>query len=114
MNSRRFWLEPNWITTYPHIITRSVFERDLLMQTLRDAQIDSRRWWMEGCHNTPAYHKVGRLPLPNTERWVATLVGLPLSVDLDDEKIQYIAARVLAFFAERTDHGEAVLKRAAP
>ena len=24
-NTGRFWLEPNWITTYPHVITRSEF-----------------------------------------------------------------------------------------
>jgi len=99
-NTGRFWLEPNWITTYPHVITGSSSERDRLMQTLKDAQVDSRRWWMEGCHNTPAYRDVAHLPLPNTDKWVATLVGLPLSVDLDDEKIGYIASKTLPFLLD--------------
>jgi dTDP-4-amino-4,6-dideoxygalactose transaminase len=101
----RFWLEPNWITTYPHVITRSETERDRLMQALKDAQIDSRRWWMEGCHNTPAYRNVARLPLPNSENWIATLVGLPLSLDLDDEKIRYIAGKTIPFLLEAAESG---------
>jgi dTDP-4-amino-4,6-dideoxygalactose transaminase len=104
-NTGRFWLEPNWITTYPHVITRSETERDRLMQALADAQIDSRRWWMDGCHNTPAYAKVPRLPLPNTERWVANLVGLPLSVDLDDEKVRYIASKTIPFLSDDAGAG---------
>lgn len=104
-NTGRFWLEPNWITTYPHVITGSQTERDRLMQALKDAQIDSRRWWMDGCHSTPAYEKVVRLPLPNTERWVANLVGLPLSVDLDDEKVRYIASKTLPFLSDDAKAG---------
>lgn len=104
-NTGRFWLEPNWITTYPHVITGSETERDRLMQALKDAQIDSRRWWMDGCHNTPAYRKVPRLPLPNTERWVANLVGLPLSVDLDDEKVRYIASKTIPFLSDDAEAG---------
>jgi len=104
-NTGRFWLEPNWITTYPHVITRSESERDRLMQALKDAQIDSRRWWMEGCHNTPAYENVPRLPLPHTDKWVATLVGLPLSVDLDDEKIRYIASKTIPLLSDAAEPG---------
>ena len=102
-NTGQFWLEPNWITTYPHVITGSETERDRLMQALKDAQIDSRRWWMDGCHNTPAYGSVAHLPLPNTERWIATLVGLPLSVDLDDEKVSYIASKTLPLLSDTAD-----------
>jgi dTDP-4-amino-4,6-dideoxygalactose transaminase len=101
----RFWLEPDWITTYPHVITRSEAERDRLMQALKDAQIDSRRWWMEGCHNTPAYQNVPRLPLPHTDKWVATLVGLPLSLDLDDEKIRYIASKTIPLLSDAAQSG---------
>ncbi len=104
-NTGQFWLEPNWITTYPHVITGSETERDRLMQALKDAQIDSRRWWMDGCHNTPAYADIARLPLPNTERWVATLVGLPLSVDLDDEDIRYIASKTLPLLSDAAAAG---------
>lgn len=109
----RFWLEPNWITTYPHIITRSETERDRLMQALKDAQIDSRRWWMDGCHNMPAYANAPRLPLPNTDRWIATLVGLPLSVDLDDEKVGYIASKTVPFLSDAAaSGGDRILGRA--
>ncbi len=104
-NTGQFWLEPNWITTYPHVITASETERDRLMQVLKDAQIDSRRWWMDGCHSTPAYGNVAHLPLPNTERWVATLVGLPLSVDLDDEKVRYIASKTLPLLSDVAEAG---------
>ena len=30
-----FWLEPNWITTYPHVITRSESERDGLIRVYK-------------------------------------------------------------------------------
>ena len=73
------------------------------MQALKDAQIDSRRWWMEGCHNTPAYENVPRLPLPHTDKWYATLVGLPLSVDLDDEKIRYIASKTIPLLSDAAE-----------
>ena len=75
------------------------------MQALKDAQIDSRRWWMEGCHNTPAYRNVAHLPLPHTENWVATLVGLPLSLDLDDEQIRFIAGKTIPFLLEAAESG---------
>jgi dTDP-4-amino-4,6-dideoxygalactose transaminase len=112
-NTGQFWLEPNWITTYPHVITASEAARDRLMRTLKEAQIDSRRWWMDGCHNMPAYGNVARLSLPNTERWVATLVGLPLSVDLDDETVGYIASQTLPLLSDTVEAGgDRILGRA--
>jgi len=112
-NTGQFWLQSNWITTYPHVITKSEGERDRLMQTLKKSHIDSRRWWMDGCHNSPAYQKLSRYPLPNTDKWVATLVGLPLSVDLDDEKIRYIASKTMPFLMESAETGgDLVLGRA--
>lgn len=99
----RFWLVPNWITTYPHVITRSDTERDRLMQGLKSAQIETRRWWMEGCHNTPAYAGAPRLSLPHTDSWAATLVGLPLSIDLDEEEICYIASKTIQLISDTDD-----------
>jgi len=110
-----FWLEPNWITTYPHVITKSESERDGLIQGLQSAQIETRRWWMEGCHNAPAYAGAPRLPLPHTDKWIATLVGLPLSIDLDEEKICYIASKTIQLLSDADEpSGVRVLGRAMP
>ena len=53
--------------------------------------VETRRWWGDGCHRSPAFLTCPRDELPVTERLAASTVGLPFAVDLAAEDIERIA-----------------------
>jgi dTDP-4-amino-4,6-dideoxygalactose transaminase len=53
--------------------------------------IDTRRWWANGCHESPAFATCPRDSLPQTERLARTTLGLPFAVDLDVAAVARIA-----------------------
>jgi dTDP-4-amino-4,6-dideoxygalactose transaminase len=64
-------------------------------QTVAEAlgarHVDTRRWWGEGCHRSPAFADCRREALPVTERLAASTLGLPFSIDLEVGEIGRIA-----------------------
>jgi dTDP-4-amino-4,6-dideoxygalactose transaminase len=59
---------------------------------LHTGGVDTRRWWGEGCHANPAFADCPRSDLRHTDRLGRSVIGLPFSIDLDDEQIGRIAA----------------------
>ena len=59
---------------------------------LREDGVDTRAWWGEGCHRSPAFADCRREPLDVTEMLAAATLGLPFSIDLDEGDIARIAA----------------------
>lgn len=53
--------------------------------------VETRRWWGDGCHASPAFADCPRSALPNTEALAASTIGLPFSCDLSDDEIADIA-----------------------
>ena len=80
----------DWITS---VCTVALPEgsTDRVAAALRQADIDTRRWWGEGCHRSPAFAGCRQEPLPNTERLAASTLGLPFSIDMDGGEIARIA-----------------------
>jgi dTDP-4-amino-4,6-dideoxygalactose transaminase len=58
---------------------------------LDKAGIETRRWWGDGCHRSPAFLGCPREELPVTEGLAASTIGLPFAVDLAGEDIEAIA-----------------------
>ncbi|WP_197422479.1 MULTISPECIES: DegT/DnrJ/EryC1/StrS aminotransferase family protein [unclassified Phenylobacterium] len=59
--------------------------------SLAAAGVDSRQWWGEGCHASPAFADCRREALPTTERLAQSTLGLPFAIDLDGGEIARIA-----------------------
>ena len=53
--------------------------------------VETRRWWGDGCHRSPAFLDCPRVALPVTDALAAATIGLPFAVDLPPEHIQRLA-----------------------
>jgi dTDP-4-amino-4,6-dideoxygalactose transaminase len=49
--------------------------------------VETRRWWGLGCQTSPAFADCPRGELAQTDRLGGSVVGLPFSIDLDNEQI---------------------------
>jgi dTDP-4-amino-4,6-dideoxygalactose transaminase len=54
--------------------------------------VETRRWWGLGCQTNPAFASCPRGDLSQTDRLGGAVIGLPFSIDLDQEQIGRIAA----------------------
>ena len=52
---------------------------------------ETRRWWGDGCHRSPAFADCPRGELPVTDALAASTIGLPFAVDLSPDDIQRLA-----------------------
>jgi dTDP-4-amino-4,6-dideoxygalactose transaminase len=73
-----------------------------LMAFLRANQVDGIFHYIP-LHSSPGGQKFGRAAgaLPNTELLSETLLRLPLSIDLTEEQIEFVVAKIAEFFATR-------------
>ena len=58
--------------------------------------IDTRRWWGEGCHASPAFGAAPRMDLTVTETLARSTLGLPFSYDLTAEEVARVAEAVIS------------------
>lgn len=72
---------------------------DRIEARLREAGVDTRRWWGHGCHTSPAFADCPHAALPVTERLAASTIGLPFAADLDAEEIELVARTLTAALA---------------
>ncbi len=66
---------------------------------LADAGVDTRRWWGEGCHRSPAFAGFPCDGLAATERLARSTLGLPFAVDQTAEEAGRIAAALASAVA---------------
>lgn len=82
-------LSPNWVSSTCNVILP--LQADEMAELLRSEGIDTRKWWLNGCHLHQAYQHLPRdIDLSNTEWLSKSILGLPLAVDLDNLSITYI------------------------
>jgi dTDP-4-amino-4,6-dideoxygalactose transaminase len=81
----------NW-TTSVCCVNLPEGSAETVEQMLNDRGIDTRRWWGLGCHTNPAFASYPRGDLAHTDRLGRSVIGLPFSIDLDNEQISRIAA----------------------
>lgn len=61
---------------------------------LREAGIETRRWWGRGCHRQPALAGCPRTALPVTEALADSALGLPFHTDVTPADIDRIVANL--------------------
>ena len=59
---------------------------------LEAAGIETRQWWGQGCHTSPAFSNAPRMTLETTERLARSTLGLPFAADFTPEMIQRVAS----------------------
>lgn len=64
---------------------------DAVGRALAAQGVDTRQWWGDGCHRSPAFAGCRRDDLPVTERLAASTLGLPFSIDMTDDEITRVA-----------------------
>lgn len=65
---------------------------------LNDNGISTRLWWGRGCHTSPAFARVARTPLPNTDHLAQVSLGLPYSALMSEDEINRVADLLRQFF----------------
>ena len=67
-------------------------------QSLKAQGVETRRWWGLGCQTNPAFAACPKGDLANTDRLGGSVIGLPFSIDLDNEQISRVATAVAKSF----------------
>ena len=80
----------DWVTSVC-LIAGPEGSADRIERALSDAGIETRRWWGEGCHRSPAFAECPRQALPVTDALAESTIGLPFAVDLPAGDIERIA-----------------------
>lgn len=65
---------------------------DAVEYALAALDIQTRRWWDQGCHANPAFVNCPRGDLSATRMLGGSVIGLPFAVDMDDRDISRVAA----------------------
>ncbi len=60
--------------------------------------VETRRWWGLGCQTSPAFMDCPRGDLTQTDRLGGSVIGLPFSIDLDNDQIGRVAAALATSF----------------
>ncbi len=63
-----------------------------IAQALLMRGIDTRRWWGDGCHRQPAFRDFDHDTMTATERLSASVLGLPLFLDMGQTIIKEVVA----------------------
>ena len=80
------WMSSVCVVTLPHGTAAHVEAH------LAGEDIQTRRWWSDGCHTHPAFAACKQGDLSATERLARSTLGLPFSLDLDTGQINRIAS----------------------
>jgi dTDP-4-amino-4,6-dideoxygalactose transaminase len=62
-----------------------------IIRLCHDNEIETRLWWEKGCHKMPAFSKIPKANLENTEDFSQRYLGLPFHLFLPENYWQNIA-----------------------
>lgn len=80
----------NWVTSVC-CVQLPEGTAEAVEQKLNAQGVETRRWWGLGCQTNPAFADCPRSDLRQTDRLGRSVIGLPFSIDLDNEQIGRIA-----------------------
>jgi dTDP-4-amino-4,6-dideoxygalactose transaminase len=72
---------------------------DAVEHALEALDIQTRRWWSEGCQTNPAFADCPRQDLSVTNVLGHSVIGLPFAIDMDDRDISRVAATLATALA---------------
>jgi dTDP-4-amino-4,6-dideoxygalactose transaminase len=87
-------LSKKWVSSSCVLTLDSKFSPTEMVEKLVQKNINSRRWWDNGCHNLKAYRKYGRTQLPITEKLAGCAISPPFYTSLEKDKIEYIVKNI--------------------
>lgn len=85
----KIWIDDDWASSTCNIRLNGN-NADEIVEALNKAGVESKQWWMKGCHKQLAYASCPRADLPVTEALGESILGLPFSVDMEDEDIEAV------------------------
>lgn len=92
-------LEASWVSNTCNILMPGHARG--LEKWFEKNNIETRRWWGEGCYSHPAYVTFPRNEkLKNTQFLSDTVFGLPISLDTTALEIERVAAVLKSFFSD--------------
>jgi dTDP-4-amino-4,6-dideoxygalactose transaminase len=65
-----------------------------LLDALRLAGIEARRWWGDGCHLQPKFRTMPRTAMTTTNALAASVISLPLYPGLTPDQVDFISTQV--------------------
>lgn len=83
------WLAEEWVSSTCNVRLPTTTAESVI-KALGERGIESRQWWVKGCHRQPAYSKFPHGKLNVTETLVDSVIALPFSLDLKEQEINYI------------------------
>lgn len=88
-----------WVTSTCNILLP--YQAHATAQALRAVNVDTRKWWLDGCHLHQAYQHCRKSnQLHNTKYLGDAVLGLPLAVDISDEQIDYVCQQLQSIIAK--------------
>jgi len=83
------FLNKNWISGTCNVLFPG--KAKLIGQKLIDKGIDTRQWWLDGCHKHEAYQHFPKMDELEVTNWLSdSVIGLPYSIDITKEQIDHI------------------------
>lgn len=79
----------DWVTSTCSVMLPNENAEEMVL-AMKEKNIETRRWWGDGCHTLNAYKDFPSFPLPVTEKLAKSLLGLPFSVDMTKKDVNYI------------------------
>ena len=87
------WFSSNWISGTCNVILPDY--ADAAMSYLRKAEIDTRKWWGNGCHQHQAYLHFPRSDDLSVTEWLSlSVLGVPFTLDLESSTTEYICSHL--------------------
>ena len=86
---KKIWLTEKWATSTLNIQLHSS-TAEYVIEKLKERGIDSRKWWLNGCHTHPAYNKFPKGKLIVTDKLGKSVLAIPFYIDIKDSEINYV------------------------
>lgn len=86
-------LSLNYLKSTCNIILDKINIDEIILK-LRQKDIDSRRWWNNGCAMEEPYKNFPKLSLDNTQKLSNSALGIPFYLDQNEKEIEYIVKTI--------------------
>lgn len=91
-----------------HLFVIRAIERDKLMNFLKENEIYCGIHYPIPCHLQKAYSDLGykQGDFPNSEQFAGEIVSLPMSEQLKEDEIKFVAEKIKEFYSKQEDEAE--------
>jgi dTDP-4-amino-4,6-dideoxygalactose transaminase len=94
------WLSEEWVSSTCNV-RLPISQVEPVIQALAERGVESRQWWVKGCHRQEAYEKFPHGKLTVTEALADSVIALPFSIDLKKKEIDQVVGALVEVMALR-------------